>query len=45
MGVETGISLMQQLMDPVCKETPGLLLETLHHHHIVTEISGPIALP
>jgi hypothetical protein len=26
MGVESGMSLMQQLMDPVRKEIPGLLL-------------------
>jgi hypothetical protein len=30
--VEAGIPLTYQLMDPLCKELPGPLLEPLHHH-------------
>jgi hypothetical protein len=32
MGVEGGIILMHKLIDPLCKELCGLLLESLHHH-------------
>jgi hypothetical protein len=31
MGLETGIPLTYQLMDPLYKELSGLLLEPLHH--------------
>jgi hypothetical protein len=31
MGIEAGNPLMNQLMDPLHKEFPGLLLEQLHH--------------
>jgi hypothetical protein len=31
MGTEAHIPLTHQLMDPLCKELPGLLLEPLHH--------------
>jgi hypothetical protein len=34
MGAETGNSLMEQPMDPLCKELPGLLLELLYHHNL-----------
>jgi hypothetical protein len=30
MGVEAEIPLMHQLMDPLCKELPELLLKPLH---------------
>jgi hypothetical protein len=36
VDAEAGIPFMQQLMDHLCKELPGLLLEPLHHHsHVV----------
>jgi hypothetical protein len=31
MIAKAGIPLMHQLMDPLCKELPGLLLEPLPH--------------
>jgi hypothetical protein len=34
MSVEASIPLTHQLMDPFCKELPGLLLESLHHHSL-----------
>jgi hypothetical protein len=34
MGAESSIPLMQQPMDPLCKEFSGLLLEPLYHHDL-----------
>jgi hypothetical protein len=31
MSIAAHISLTHQLMGPLCKELPGLLLELLHH--------------
>lgn len=46
MGIEVGILLMQQLMDSLHIEQPGLLLELLHHwgpwYLCLTQICGPL---
>jgi hypothetical protein len=34
MDAEAGITFMQQLIDPLFKKFPGLLLEPLHHHSL-----------
>jgi hypothetical protein len=39
MGNEAGIPLMQQPMDPLCRELPELLLEPLNHHGLDIFIS------
>jgi hypothetical protein len=31
MGTKAGFPLLHQLMDPFCKDLPGLLLKSLYH--------------
>jgi hypothetical protein len=33
-GIEASMPMMHQLLDPLWKELPGLLLEMLHHHSL-----------
>jgi len=39
MCCEVEISFTYQLMDSLCKEDPGLLQESLHHHDLVITIN------
>jgi hypothetical protein len=46
MSNEGGIPLMHKLIDPLCKELAGLLLELPYHHSldICDQINGPLML-